>query len=127
MAANAGFAAFGIGSHISTTVAMGLSHEMSRAFTGLRSRSTGGSTLSGYQQHRGKHAAKSHGSFFNNGYHKTLRTDKSQSYEFTMTVPPLHRGHIAFFVAEAPHVLKWKATFMLNGHVRVRSSQATDI
>lgn len=119
LTANSGLSAFGIGTHISTAVTAGLNHEMSRALSGFRSRGSSRTISSSNSHGKRKGLSRTNGSFFNNGFHKTVRTDKTLSYEYTLTVPALHRGHIAFFVAETPNILKWKATFRLNGHVRV--------
>ncbi|ELT98894.1 hypothetical protein CAPTEDRAFT_198520 [Capitella teleta] len=119
LTANSGLSVFGIDRHVSTAVSSGLNHEMSRAFSGLRSRASKRSMSSTNSQSKRKSNVRTRGNFFNNGFHKTLRTDKSLSYEYTLTVPALHRGHISFFVAESPNILKWKATFRLNGHVKL--------
>jgi hypothetical protein len=117
--ANAGMSVFGVDGHLSSAGVSGLSHELSRALSGLRSRGSRRSAVSATAHSKRQSSLRSHANFFNNGFHKTLRTDKALSYEYTLTVPPLHRGHISFFVAETPNILKWKATFRLNGYVRV--------
>jgi hypothetical protein len=113
-AASVGFMGFGASASVTT----GFSSEFSRGFSETESQSrtdqhsvTRGTSTS---------ESESRSSIYNRGYVKSLRTDDTKTYEYSMTVPPLHKGMMNFFMEKKPLIFKWKSVLQVNGYVKIR-------
>jgi len=67
-----------------------------------------------------QYSLESSSKFASSGNKEILTSRDAKLYEFTLTVPPFHKGYINFFMENYELVYKWRATYMLNGYISIR-------
>jgi len=59
-------------------------------------------------------------SIFNYGFTESQRFESTETYDYSLTVPSLHKGLLAFTVKNEPVTIKIRTILNLNGYVKLR-------
>ena len=119
MEASVGFLGTGVKTTATVSSEISAAFEHSWAAAKSSSRTWTSSKSTSNPETESKPSSASQTNVFSNGYQNTMAEETTEEYEYSMTVPPFHRGKIEFFLQEVPKILTWKAVFSLNDLIQV--------
>jgi len=91
----------------------------SRGYKWSRTSDSTRSTLTDTRQYSSQSSSNTQTTFVNTGNTEIYKSKDTKSYEYSLTVPPFHKGYINFFEANYDLIYKWRATYKLNGDIVV--------